>query len=200
MTQPIDFYFDFSSPFGYLASLRIDDVAAEFGRSVAWRPMLLGHVFKTTGARPLTEQPIKGDYSRRDIDRSARLMQVPFTWPDPFPFFALAASRAYYWLHQRDPDTAKALAQAVFHAAFREGRDMSDAAAVADLAAGLGVDRDQAVAALRQPAVKHRLRQEVDDAVSQGVFGSPFFVVDGEPFWGHDRLDQVAQWLRSGGW
>ena len=200
MSQPIDFYFDFSSPFGYLASLRIDGLAAEFGRSVAWRPMLLGPVFKITGARPLPEQPLKGDYARRDIDRSARLMQVAFTWPDPFPFFALAASRVYYWLHQRDPDAAKALAQAVFHAAFVEGRDMTDAAAVADLAAGLGVDRDQAVAALRQPEVKERLRQEVDNAVSQGVFGSPYFVVDGEPFWGHDRLDQVAQWLRSGGW
>lgn len=200
MTRSIDFYFDFSSPFGYLASHRIDALAAEFGRQVSWRPMLLGHVFKITGMRPLTEQPIKGDYSRRDIERSARLLGVPYAWPDPFPFFALAASRAYYWLYRRDPGEAKALAKAVFHAAFGEGRDMGEATAVADVAAGLGVDREQTVAALQDPAVKERLRREVDDAVGRGVFGSPFIIVDDEPFWGHDRLDQVAEWLRTGGW
>ncbi len=120
--------------------------------------------------------------------------------PNPFPFLSLAAARAFYWLHQREPEQAKALAKAVFHAVFGEGRNMAEASAVADLAADLGVDRDQVLTALQDPAVKDRLRREVDEAVARGVFGSPFIIVDGEPFWGHDRLDQVAQWLRTGGW
>ncbi|MFQ5954471.1 MAG: 2-hydroxychromene-2-carboxylate isomerase [Kiloniellales bacterium] len=196
----IDFYFDFSSPFGYLASHRIDALAAEFGRQVDWRPFLLGVAFKTTGARPLNQLPIKGDYFKRDIPRTARLMGVPFTMPEPFPFMAVAASRAFYWLDGQDPAQAKALAKAIFHAAFAEGRDMGAAAGVTDVAAGLGHDRDQVEAALKDQAVKDLLRQEVDKALDRGVFGSPYIVVDGEPFWGNDRLDQVAEWLRTGGW
>ena len=196
----IDFYFDFSSPFGYLASHRIDALGEEFGREVDWRPFLLGVAFKTTGARPLNELPLKGDYFRRDIPRTARLLETPFTWPRPFPFLAVAASRAFYWLDGRDPAQAKALAKAIFNAAFGEGRDVSAAATVAEIAAGLGHDRDRVLEALQDQAIKDLLRQEVDKALERGVFGSPFIVVDGEAFWGNDRLDQVAEWLRTGGW
>src|SRR5262249_3981008 len=101
MPVPIDFYFDFSSPYGYLPSTQIDALAARHGRSVAWRPFLLGAAFKLTGQRALTEQPLRGDYARRDFARSARLLKLPFILPQPFPFFALAASRAFYWL--QDP-------------------------------------------------------------------------------------------------
>ncbi len=196
----IDFYFDFSSPFGYLASHRIDALGEEFGREVDWRPFLLGVAFKTTGARPLNELPMKGDYFRRDIPRTARLMGVAFTWPQPFPFLAVAASRAFYWLDGRDPAQAKTLAKAIFNAAFGEGRDVSAAAAVAEIAAGLGHDRNQVLEALQDQVIKDLLRQEVDKALERGVFGSPFIVVDGEAFWGNDRLDQAAEWLRTGGW
>jgi 2-hydroxychromene-2-carboxylate isomerase len=68
---PIDFYFEFSSPYGYLASLRIDDIAAKHGRKAVWRPFLLGVVFQITGHSPLTNQPLRGDYARLDFDRSA---------------------------------------------------------------------------------------------------------------------------------
>ncbi|MBM3483051.1 MAG: 2-hydroxychromene-2-carboxylate isomerase, partial [Alphaproteobacteria bacterium] len=71
--SPIDFYFDFSSPFGYLASERIDDIAGRHGRTTVWRPFLLGAVFKIVGTAPLLDYPMKGDYSRRDMVRSARL-------------------------------------------------------------------------------------------------------------------------------
>ena len=72
MSSSIDFYFDFSSPYGYLASEKIEAMAARHGRSVDWRPVLLGVMFKATGMAPLTEIPLKGDYSRRDLARSAR--------------------------------------------------------------------------------------------------------------------------------
>ncbi len=196
----IDFYFDFSSPFGYLASHRIDALGEEFGREVDWRPFLLGVAFKTTGARPLNELPMKGDYFRRDIPRTARLMGVAFTWPQPFPFLAVAASRAFYWLCGRDRERARTLALAIYDAAFGAGRDMSGAEAVADVAAGIGLERGEVLEALQDPAVKDRLRTEVDAALARGVFGSPFIVVDGEPFWGVDRLDQIDRWLATGGW
>ncbi len=197
---PIDFYFDFSSPFGYLAAKRIDALAAGHGREVAWRPILLGAVFKTTGSRPVVEVPLKRDYARRDIERTARRFGVPFAWPSPFPFPAVAASRAFYWLGDRDAAQARDLARAIYDASFGAGRDMRSAQAVADVAAGLGLDGAEVLAAVQEQAVKDRLRAEVDAAMARSVFGSPYIVVDGEPFWGVDHLAQIDRWLETGGW
>ncbi len=200
MSDPIDFYFDFSSPYGYLASLRIDDIAARHGRAVNWRPMLLGAVFKKFGGAPLSEVPLKSDYFLRDMPRAARLMGAPFKWPDPFPFASIAACRAIYWQTDMDPEAGRALARALYHTAFGEGGDIATAKSVVEVAAKVGIDRAAAGAALQDAAVKDRLRQEVEAAMERGVFGSPYVVVDGEPFWGHDRLDQVDRWLETGGW
>ena len=193
---PIDFYFDFSSPYGYLASTRIDAIADRHGRSVTWRPFVLGAAFKVTGQRPLVEQPLRGEYANRDFARSARLLGVPLELPEPFPFFALAASRACYWVG--DAARAKALAKAIYHAAFGEGRDVTPVATVAEIARGLGIEGvEQGV---EKPETKAKLREATDEALARGVFGSPFFIVDGEPFWGHDRLEHVERWLATGGW
>ena len=200
MAEPIAFYFDFSSPYGYLAALRIDELAAKHGRAVAWKPMLLGVSFKATGSEPLMNIPLKGDYSRRDLARTARLQGVPFAIPEPFPFMSVAACRAFYWLDDRDPAQARALAKALYRAAFAEGRAIGDAQGVIAVARALGIDGDTLAAALEDPAIKQRLRDEVDDTVAKKIFGSPYFVVDGEPFWGNDRLDQIDRWLETGGW
>jgi 2-hydroxychromene-2-carboxylate isomerase len=85
MANPIDFYFDFSSPYGYLASTQIDGLAAKHGRAVTWRPILLGAVFKITGGQPLATIPLKNSYSAHDMARSARLLNVPFKLPTKFP-------------------------------------------------------------------------------------------------------------------
>jgi 2-hydroxychromene-2-carboxylate isomerase len=196
MAEPIDFYFDFSSPYGYLASTEIDALATRHGRSVTWRPFVLGAAFKLTGQRALTEQPLRGDYARRDFARSARLLGVPLKMPEPFPFFALAASRACYWVEV--PSQAKALAKALYHTAFGEGRDITPVPVVAEIARGLGIEGLEQ--GLEQPATKAALRDATDQALARGVFGSPFFFVDGEPFWGHDRLGQLDRWLATGGW
>ena len=196
MPDPIDFYFDFSSPYGYLASTRIDAIAARHGRNVTWRPFVLGAAFKVTGQQPLVEQPLRGEYAKRDFARSARLLGVPLKLPAPFPFFGLAASRACYWV--ADAARARALAKGIYHAAFGEGRDVTPVASVAEIARKLGIEGvEQGV---EKPETKAQLREATDEALSRGVFGSPFFIVDGEPFWGHDRLEHVERWLATGGW
>jgi 2-hydroxychromene-2-carboxylate isomerase len=200
MANPIDFYFDFSSPYGYLASTRIEALAAKHGRSVVWRPHLLGAVFKINGQQPLASIPLKGVYTAHDLARSARLLKVPFRLPTKFPVGATAPSRAFYWVSDRDPVLAKRLAQALYYAYFAEDRDISSPEVTANIAAKTGVDRAALTQALEDPAVKERLRTEVDAAIERGVFGSPYIVVDGEPFWGSDRLDQVDRWLETGGW
>lgn len=200
MANPIDFYFDFSSPYGYLASTKIDALAARHGRGVVWRPHLLGAVFKINGQQPLASIPLKSGYAARDLARSARMLKVPFKLPTKFPIGATAPSRAFYWVSDRDPALAKTLAHALYCAYFVEDRDISSPDVTADVAARLGVDRGELQQALNDPAVKDRLRIEVDAAIARGVFGSPYIVVDGEPFWGADRLDQVERWLETGGW
>ena len=198
--EPIQFYFDFSSPYGYFAALKIDGIAAGFERQVRWRPMMLGAAMKVTGAKPIAEIELKGDYCKRDWDRLARYMEVPWTLPNPFPIATLAAARAFYWLDDDDPALAKRFALAAFDEYFGKGRDITDPETVAKFAAPLGIDRDALLTAVQEQAIKQRLKDETNAAIGNGVFGSPFIVIDGEPFWGADRLWMIRRWLKSGGW
>jgi 2-hydroxychromene-2-carboxylate isomerase len=200
MSSPVEFYFDFSSPYGYIASEKIDALASKHGRSVTWRPILLGVVFKTTGMTPLPSIPIKGEYSIRDFARSARFHGLPFRTPDNFPIGSVAASRAFYWLDGRDPVAAKKLAQALYRSYFIDNIDINDAGNVVAVAAKQGLQAEEIEAGINDAKVKDRLRAEVADAQAKGVFGSPYIIVDGEPFWGSDRLDQIDRWLATGGW
>ncbi len=200
MSAAIDFYFDFSSPYGFLASERIEALAAKHGRSVDWHPIMLGVVFKQTGAVPLTTIPLKGDYSKRDMARSARLHGVAFRMPSKFPIPSQAPARIVLWQAQRDPALAVKLIHAYYRAFFVDDTDISAPDNAIAIAAKCGIDSAAARAAIDDPAVKDALRLENEHAIARGVFGSPFIIVDGEPFWGMDRLDQVERWLATGGW
>lgn len=196
---PILFYFDFSSPYSYLASERIDALAERFGRQVQWRPVLLGAICKALGAPTLTSQPGQADYSIHDFARSARFLDIPYAQPANFPMSTVAAARAYYWLHGQDCALARRFAHEVFRAYFVEGKEVSDAQVVLELARKVGADRTVLEAGINDPAIKERLRAETDAALAAGVFGAPWIVIDGEPFWGADRLPQIERWLANQG-
>ena len=200
MAAAIEFYFDFSSPYGYLAAQRIEEVVGEYEREILWKPFLLGAVFKITGVKPALDIPMKGDYARLDLARSARLYDTPFVLPETFPFMSVAACRATYWLAECGAEDAKELAAALFEAAFGAGQSIRRPEEVAAIAAELGHDEDEVRAAVQDQRIKDLLRREVDAAIAKGVFGSPYIIVDGEPFWGFDRLDDVTLWLERGGW
>lgn len=209
MAAPIDFYFDFSSPYAYLASHLIEDMAAKHGRSVVWRPMLLGAALKVTGSPPIVKVPLKGDYAGHDLKRKARLHEIPFAMPPVFPIASHAPSRGFYWLKRHDGDLAVAYAKAAWKAFFVDGTDISDKDAAADIFATV----DQALFALEKPLSREAFRESIDDevvkgflreatdrAIERGVFGAPFIIVDGEPFWGVESLPMVDTWLERGGW
>ncbi len=197
---PIDFYFDFSSPYGYIASQIVDEMEKRSGRPVKWRPTLLGVTFKIMGQVPLVEVPMKGDYARNDFARSARLHKVEYRQPGKFPVGTVAACRAFYWADERDPASARAFAKALYRAYFTEDKDIGAPVTVVDIARSVGLDATALAAALEDPALKDRAKREVESAIAAGVFGSPFFVVDGEAFWGVDRMPMVEEWIRTGGW
>ena len=196
---PIDFYFDFSSPYGYLLSERIDDLAARFGRKVRWHPILLGVVFQATGSAPLTLQsPAKGEYSLHDFERSARFAGVPLKNPDKFPIPTQNAARVFWWLADQGGDRATQWARNCLRAYFARGVDLSDPQQLRQLAEDFGIGADAAESVWNDAAWKLRLKQENEAAIAAGVFGAPFFMVDGEPFWGNDRQPQIERWLASG--
>ena len=198
--SPIDFWFDFSSPYGYLMAEKIDAVAAQYGRKVRWHPILLGVIFQATGSRPPADGvSSKGTYMFHDFHRSARFMGIPYNPPSRFPLPTQNAARAYYWLHGQDCALARRFAHAVYRALFVDDRDISAPDTVLEIATGLGVDRQQLATALQAPEVKARLKDEVDAALATGVFGSPHVIIDGEAFFGADRLPQIERWLATGG-
>jgi 2-hydroxychromene-2-carboxylate isomerase len=200
MPSPIEFWFDFSSPYGYIAAELIGEVAGRHGRSVNWHPILLGPIFKAVGTAPLTMLPIKGEYSKHDFARTARFHKVPFRLPEKFPAGTQAAARAFYLIADDDPARAQDFAKRVYRAYFAEGRDVADPAVVLEIAASAGADAGALTETLKGEAIKERVKGEVDKAMQAGVFGSPYFIVDGEPFWGVDRLPVMEEWLRTGGW
>jgi len=201
MSTPIDFYFDLSSPYGYLAATRIDEIGARHGREVRWHPYLMGAAMKITGSVPLVDRRMINEYSLHDMQRSARLLGVRFAMPEPFPVSTVAACRACYWVEANaGVQAAKALASALYAGYFADGRNIGDPDTVLAIAAECGHQRDAVAAGTQDPAIKARLKTETEGAIERGAFGSPFVFVDDQPFWGHDRLDHVDLWLERGGW
>jgi 2-hydroxychromene-2-carboxylate isomerase len=197
---PVDFYFEFSSPYGYIATELAEDLERRLGRPLRWRPILLGPIFKVTGQAPLTNIPLKGDYAKRDFARVARMHRVAYRHPDRFPIGTVAACRAFYALDEHDPQAARRLARSLYRAYFVDNRDIGDAANMLAVAKEAGLDKAALAAAIEDPRLKERVKGEVDAAIAAGVFGSPFFVADGEPFWGVDRIPMLEEWVRKGGW
>jgi len=200
MTQQaaLDFYFDFSSPYGYFGAQRIDALAADAGRAVHWHPILLGAIFKVTGAAPLPLVPLKGDYAYRDFERTARFHGIAYRRPPVFPLATQAAARAMLWVgNQHGAARAKQFAQAVYHAYFVDGVDISHLDALAQIADAAGLQAAPLIDAIGSAPLKQQLKNETEQALARGVFGSPFVLVDGEPFWGFDRFDQLRAHLQS---
>lgn len=202
MPAPLQFHFDFISPYAYFASLRIEELAARHGRGVDWRPMLLGvAVLKVMGLKPLLDTPLKGDYIRRDVLRHARRHGIALgrdlnaSVGNPLP-----PARAFYWVKKHQPELAPALAHALFHAFWGEGRDLSTPESLGGLALPSGLDPQALVAGAASDEAATLLRNAVGASIQAGIFGSPTIVVDGEPFWGADRLQEVDEWLGCGGW
>lgn len=201
MSKVIEFYFDFSSPYAYLGSKMIEAVAEKHGRTVQWHSFLLGTAFKGENTGPLTMYPRKGEYSLLDFDRTARKNGITFNMPREFPKLTILASRGFYWLSEKNSDLAKEFAQAVFAAYFVEGQDIAIADVIMDIARKLPIDEKEFSEAVQDTVLKDAYKASVMDIVNEKkIFGAPFFLVDGEPFWGADRIVQIDEWLTTGGW
>jgi 2-hydroxychromene-2-carboxylate isomerase len=191
MAKSFDFYFDFTSPYGYIASTVVDGLAARHGFAARWRIVLVTAAYKQFEAsNPLTHKA-KAAYFRLDIPRTAAHFDAPFVFPKTWPENLIAPARAFSWLEDRDPERARRFAKAALAAYWAEGRALASVEVTADVAAACGEDRAAVAAALNDAAVKQGLVAKVDAALAAGIFGSPQIVLNGEIFWGTDRFDQL---------
>lgn len=198
--EPIEFWFDFLSPFGYLGSILIEKLAAEHGREVIWRPTLLGvMVMKVMGLPPLPVTPLKGPYTEHEGRRSYRYFGVEMNPFGDGSLPPLPAARAFTWLNTSDPALAKRFGQALYRAHWSEAINVTTPEAVSAFAQErFGIEPERLIAAIGDPVVIDALKASVAAAVSGGVFGVPTFFVDGQRFWGTERLPMVERLLATG--
>lgn len=197
--SPIRFYFDFASPYAYFAAAEIDRVGKEFGRAVDWQPILMWAVLKAHGIPAPMDPPTKREYFLHDMKRSAAFFGLLYRDPVRLPLSSHLAARLYYAVRSRDPGVADALAQRLLPAFFAEHRDISEEATLVDLASEVGVAEADALEGMKGASGRALLERAVQDAIDARVVGSPYFLVDGEGFFGADRLPQLRWYLAGGG-
>lgn len=189
----LTFWYDFSSPYSYLAAMRMTDAARAASIDVTWRPLFLGAIFSDAGyeGSPNMAHPAKAAYMWTDLTRQTRARGLPFTLPDPFPQKSTAVARAASML---DPADRPAFSRAVYVAFFGHGRALTDAALVADMAREAGLDPKAVEAGAASPEGRQALFDATAEAQAAGVFGAPSFVTSaGDLYWGDDRLDQALE-------
>lgn len=192
MAAPLLFLFDYVSPYAYLASTRVRDMAARHGRVVEAVPVLFAGLLSASGALGPAEIPAKRDYMFRDIVRVARSLGVPIAPPAAHPFNPLSALRAT--LCVTDPEVRWAFVDRLYRAAWVLGERLESLEVIGAAAEEVGAPADIA-AALGAPEAKAALHKTTEDAVARGVFGVPTTIVDGDMFWGVDSLPHLDRRL-----
>ncbi|WP_373973857.1 2-hydroxychromene-2-carboxylate isomerase [Chitinibacter sp. SCUT-21] len=198
MSTPIDFYFDFSSPYGYIASCLIDDMASKYERVANWHAIVLDAHFQSIERIKIPQNLMRTDYIRRDAERLAAYYGIPFNTPTLLGVNTEMASRLFLSIQDRSPSQGKAFASLVLKAYFVENRNIAVLEELQQIASEVDISTEEFNEISGNPASRARVKAEIDMAEARGVFGSPFFIVDGERFWGNDRLPQLERWLSSG--
>ncbi len=196
MAKTVEFYFDFGSPYSYLAYKALPGIAAAQGAEILWRPMLLGGVFKATGNHSPVDIPAKSQWLHQDLQRWAKRYGAVFRNNPHFPVNTLVLMRGATGLQMRGTDFGKYV-EAMFRAMWEEARNLGDPAEIAAVLRQAGFDAEAFLALVNDAEVKEKLKKNTEEAVARGVFGAPTFFVGDEMFWGQDRLDFVAEALAA---
>jgi 2-hydroxychromene-2-carboxylate isomerase len=197
MSAPVDFYFDFASPYAYFLAEPLQALCERRGRRLRWRPILLWTVLKQLGLPAPMENPAKQRYMLHDMARSARHYGRPFSLPSRFPLSSHLPARAFHYLQGQDETLAQRFAAEIFSAYFTRDADLGAPDVVAAIGVGLGLDRGVMEQAMNADAAKDALRAAGAEAAARGVWGSPFVFVGDEAFFGADRLPQIAAVLAA---
>jgi 2-hydroxychromene-2-carboxylate isomerase len=194
--RSLDFWFDYSCPYAYLASTQVEALAARTGAALAWKPMLLGGIFAANGTPQklfATLSAAKAAHNARDLDRWADFFGVTLRMPPGHPLRTVDALRATIACGI-DPRVV----QALYRAYWVDGRGPSEPATLREVLGAAGHDQDRIFADITRPEAKDDLRKRTDEAIALGIFGAPAFVVDGaRMYWGQDRMHFVERDLKG---
>ncbi len=197
-TRPIAFYFDYTSPYSYLASTEVESLAARIDAALTWHPAFLGAIMKATGNQPPAMLPTRAAYMAADLARQADHQGVPMRFSPYFPMASQHAMRATLAVQATDPVHAVAYIHALFRAAWVDGEDIGDRGVLGTLASRVGADPALAAGATDDPRWKDALRKNTEDALAVGAFGLPVVVYEAEMYFGNDRLALVEARARRG--
>ena len=197
----IEFFFDCSSPWTYLAFHNIQPLAKEFGEDITWRPILVGGIFNTVNpsvyASRETPVPLKARYMKKDLADWARSAGLAIKMPPTvFPVNSVKAMRGCIWLGQEAEKAMLPFARTVFEIYWGEDRDISQDVILAEVCRRVGVDEQAFFAGIGQQAIKDRLKVNTDEVMTRGGFGSPTIFIDKtDMYFGNDRLPLVREAL-----
>jgi 2-hydroxychromene-2-carboxylate isomerase len=192
MNDPhIEYWFDFASPYSYLSTLRIEALARERGVRVAWRPLLLGPIFRSAGwdSSPFLQQPVKFAWMWTDLARQCARHGLPWRKPSQFPRNSLLPARIA--LANEDAPWIATFCTRVFELNFVHDAEMSDVAAMQGVLDALGLPADDLIARSQSPDAKQALREQTERAVQRGLFGAPSFFVGDDLYWGNEQLEDA---------
>ncbi len=190
----LEFWFEFASTYSYPAAMRIERLAAEQGVAVAWKPFLLGPIFREQGWNdsPFNLYPAKGRYMWRDLERVCASDGIAFRRPSHFPRNGLLAARLACAFC--DAPWAGEFTRAVYRANFADDLDIADPAVISRCLGCSGEDPRALLEAAQSDTAKAKLREQTEHASRLGIFGAPTVCVGGELFWGNDRLEDAVAW------
>ena len=195
MGQQLEFFFDYASPYSYLADLCLDGVRARTGCDLVYRPMLLGGVFKATGNTSPAVEPVeaKRNYGMLELRRFVERSGAPFEMNPHFPVNSLGVMRGAYAAMARD--VFADYHRAIFDAMWVGGRDLSKPEVCAAVLEAAGLEGEELLATTQEPPIKEQLLRTTEEAVSRGVFGAPSFFVGDALYFGNDRIEMVEEAL-----
>lgn len=194
--QPIEVWLDFASPYAYFAMRQLKRLAIASGRQLIWRPVILWAVLKAQGIPAPSASTAKWSYLLRDMKRSAEFYGLPFVQPK-FPLSAHLAARMFYGITRKRPEISDALVSAILDAHMGEGAMITNKEVLSKIAYQLDIARADAFESIDGPEGRALLEAAVKEGIEQGVIGSPFIILDGEPFFGADRLPQLEWRIAS---
>ncbi|MBL4741103.1 MAG: DsbA family protein [Sneathiella sp.] len=197
MSDPIEFFFEYVSPYAYIAAKQIDEVGKRHGVEVIWRPLSLGHVWKAIGAKNVgpSATPQRSQYILMDAGRSAKLAGLPMSAPAVFPVDAKLARLAFYAVSQKDTELGKKFAEAVFDKFWAKSEEVTEVSDLEGITKDLGIDMSLIEGAPANADAKTAMIASTDAAVESGAFGMPWFRVGSQVFWGADRIPHIDQYL-----
>lgn len=193
MTKTVDFYYDYISPASYLAWTQLADICKRNNASINYKPVFLGGVLKGNGSTSPAATPAKWEWMKADFQRYAKYYGVPYQLNSHFIFNTVNAMRGAIWaLSNNQIETYN---QAMFNAAWVDDKDLSDKNVLADILEKAGINAAEVLETMMNQEVKTELIQATEEAVKLGIFGAPSMIINGEIYFGQDRLIWVEQAL-----